>query len=190
MDDDGILGGALNQFGDAVKKAGKQAVKISEETLKDAGAQIAGQKQKDKPQENKKSGSGWQSDEERIKFLKDLYGSSQKSSSDQDSASSQAKNASSSPKKAEQTEFEKQISDKSPEEQKKLLQLRQELHREKYYDPTFNPVKKQEERPAEKVENEKKKEMQDLQQKEAKKPQPLAVVREQNKTEMFRGAAG
>jgi len=32
--------------------------------------------------------------------------------------------------------------------------------------------------------------MQDLQQKDAKKPPPLAVVREQNKAEMFRGAAG
>ena len=160
MNDDSILGAALGQLGQTVKQAAKQVVKLPEEVARE-----------EKPQEKK---SEWESDEERVKFLRDLYG--------------RDKTANPSDKKP--TEFEDQIKDKSPEEQKKLLELRSQLHKENYYDPTFNRPQKQEERPAEKVENEKKQEMQDLQQKDAKKPPPLAVVREQNKTEIFRGTAG
>lgn len=172
MDDSGILGGTLNQLGQTVKQAAKQAVKVPEELAKDVKGQIVGKKQ-EKPQ--------WQSDEERIKFLKDLYGSAKKNSGDssQDNANDK-----------KPTEFQEQIADKSPEEQKQLLQLRQDLHKQVYYDPTFNRPKQQEDRPAEKVEKEKKVEMQELQKKEDKKPPPLAVVREQNKAEMFRGVSG
>ncbi len=152
MNDDSILGGTLNQLGQTVKQAAKQVVKIPA-----ASAESSGEPKEEEKQQ-------WRSDEERIRFLKDLYGSVQPSAD------------------------AKAMADK--EEQKKLLELRNQLHKEVYYDPTFNPVKKQEERPAEKVENEKKQEMQDLQQKDAKKPQPLAVTREQNKAEMFRGATG
>jgi len=168
MDDTGILGATLGQLGQTVKQAAKQVVKIPAASAEGSG----------EPKEEKKQ--QWQSDEERIKFLKDLYGSAERISS-----------AKSSEKSASFAEVAtKAESAAKPEEQKKLLELRNQLHKQNYYDPTFNPVKKQEERPAEKVENEKKKEMQDLQQKDAEKPPPLAVVREQNKTEMFRGASG
>jgi hypothetical protein len=175
MDDTTILGGVLNQLGQTAKQAVKQVVKLPEEMAGDLGRQIGG----DKPAistENPDNSKQWQSDEDRIKFLKDLYGKTDMS-----------KDGSSGKKP---TEFQEQIADKSPEEQRKLMELRNQLHQENYYDPTFNPVKKQEERPAEKIENEKKQEMMDLQQKEADKPQPIAVIREQNKAEMFRGAAG
>lgn len=177
MDDATILGGTLGQLGQAVKKAGQQIVKIPEEMAADLGGQVAGVKQSDgdKVQENK-SGKQWQSDGERIKFLRDLYSSAQPSPE-----ATAGKANSNPPTGGKSTEFK---------EQKKLLELRNQLHKENYYDPTFNPVKKQEERPAEKVEQEKKREMQELEQKEAKKPPPLAVVRERNKAEMFRGASG
>lgn len=172
MNDDGILGGALNQLGQTVKKTAQQVVKIPQEMVQDVGGQVDGAPQRPgsegqaKPAEKKQQ---WQSDEERVKFLRDLYGSNSGEESLKDK-------------------------DKSPEEQKKLLELRQQLHKEVYYDPTFNPVKNPpgggEERPAEKVENEKKEEMQELQQKKAEKPPPLAVVRERNKAETFRGASG
>lgn len=192
MDDTTILGGALNQLGQTVKQTAKQIVKLPEEMAADAGGQVGGVKQPAVAAEGfgePKQKSDWKSDEERIKFLKGLYGKSDPSVNSgqakkgdlQSSQTSQSKKLS---------EFQEQIKDKSPEEQKALMELRSQLHKENYYDPTFNPVKKQEERPAEKVENEKKQEMQDLQQKDAKKPPPLAVVREQNKAEMFRGAAG
>lgn len=191
MDDSNILGGVLNQLGQTAKQTVKQVVKIPEEMAQDAGEQIGG---KSAEASSSAKGSGepeqkqWQSNEERIKFLKDLYG---KSDMSQDGALDLKKNVNPNPPAGEKpSEFQEQIADKSQEEQKKLLELRQQLHKDVYYDPTFNPVKKQEERPAEKVEQEKKQEMMELQQKEDKKPQPIAVQREQNKAEMFRGAAG
>ena len=199
MDDTTILGAALGQLGQTIKQVGQQVKKLPGEMAGDLGEQIGGVKSDELKQPTNISQSDtsgeqkqWQSDEERIKFLKDLYG---KSDMSKDGASDSKKNLNQNPlvssgQSKKLTEFQEQIKDKSPEEQKKLIELRNQLHREVYYDPTFNPVKKQEERPAEKVEQEKKKEMQDLQQKEAKKPPPLAVVREQNKAEMFRGAAG
>ena len=92
-------------------------------------------------------------------------------------------------KKIVDEEFEKQIAGKTPEEQKKLRELRHQLHAQ-YYQKLVNPPKQQEERPAEKVEKEKKQEMQELEQKEAKKPAPLAVSMAREKTEKFPGASG
>lgn len=81
---------------------------------------------------------------------------------------------------------------KTQEELQQMLSDYQRQHKETYYDPTFNPPPKQqeEERPAEKVEREKEEERWKLQEKEKEKPPPLAVQREKNKTEQFRGASG
>lgn len=68
-------------------------------------------------------------------------------------------------------------------------QAHQQQHDITYYNPTFNLPKKEEPRPAEKVEQEQQQEMQELQQKEAKKPPRLAVKRAQN-IEKFRGVSG
>lgn len=175
MDDTTILGGTLNQLGQVAKQSVKQVVKIPEEMAQDAGGQVGILRKDDDQVKDDKSQSQWQSNEERIRFLKDLYG---KSDMSQDGTQSK-----------KSSEFQEQIVDKSSEEQKKLIELRQQLHRD-YYDKLTNPPKQQEERPAEKVEQEKKQELAELEQKDAKKPPPLAVVREQNKAEMFRGAAG
>jgi hypothetical protein len=123
--------------------------------------------------------------------LQGLYGAKPQSETSSDKTKMQAnKNNQQTFQDKKPSNFQQQIADKSPQEQKKLIELRNQLHKENYYDPTFNHPKKQEERPAEKVEQEKKQEMMELQKKEEKKPQPLAVVREQNKAEQFRGAAG
>ena len=120
MNDDNVLGAALGQVGQAVgqvvKKTGQQAIKISEEVVKDAGKQIVGQRKEEKPQENKKYGYYWKSDEERIEYLRHLYGSAeQKDSSGKKSNNPvQSKNIVSSKDKAP-SEFEKQITDKSPD---------------------------------------------------------------------------
>lgn len=189
MNDDSILGAAFGQLGQTVKKTGQQIVKIPIEAAKDVGDQVGGVKPAasaegfGEPKQEKKQ--QWQSDEERIKFLRDIYGSAEQNSSEQVKRGDLQTQQNKKP-----TEFEKGIASKSPEEQKKLIELRQQLHKQTYYEPLVNPPKPKEERPAEKVEKEKKQEMQELQQKEAKKPPPLAVVREQNKAEMFRGASG
>jgi hypothetical protein len=216
MDDTNIFGNTLNQLGQAAKQTAtdaiKQIVKLPEEMASDAGEQIGGSNPATSAENSKqpKQQSEWQSDEERVKFLRGLYGVSEEKPPENKNIEkkSEANNTSANPfVKAEEkknttsanpfvkaqekpSEFQEQIADKTPEEQKKLMELRSQLHKDVYYDPTFNPVKKQEERPAEKVENEKKQEMADLQKKEEDKPQPIAVVREQNKAEQFRGAAG
>ena len=199
MDDTTILGGALNQLGQTAKQTAKQAIKIPEEIAQDLAGQVGiakpaasaedfGPLRQSSSEASEPKQKQWQSDEERIKFLKDLYG---KSDMSQDGSLKTNKQATVEGKKP--SEFQEQIADKTLEEQKRLIELRNQLHKDVYYDPTFNPKNPPAggaERPAEKVEQEKNKEMQDLQQKEAKKPPPLAIVREQNKTEMFRGAAG
>jgi hypothetical protein len=174
MDDTTILGSALGQLGQTAKKVGQNVAKLPSEMSKDLGEQIgvrsAGSTGVGEPKQEKKQ---WESNEERIKFLRDLYGANQPQAEVKDKTATSA-----------------EASAAKPEEQKEAIQLRNQLHKDNYYDPLVNPVEKQEERPAEKVENEKKVEMQELQQKDAKKPPPLAVVREQNKAEMFRGASG
>jgi hypothetical protein len=200
MDDTGVLGGALNQLGQTAKQTAKQVVKLPGQMAKDAGEQLGGAPLRQGSEGQAKSGVStepkqgqWQSDKEREEFLKHLYGFKDKASA----PSLDAKKTSVNPlvsSKDKLSEFQEQIKDKTPEEQQELMTLRNQLHKENYYDPTFNPVKNPpaggEERPAEKVENEKKKEMQDLQKKEAEKPQPIAVARSQKSAEMFRGAAG
>lgn len=185
MNDDSIIGGVLNQLGQTAKQTVKQVIKIPEEMAQDAAGQV-GVKKPAASAEGSGEPRQWQSDEERIKFLKDLYGSAEQNPSEKSNLPVKPS--------ADASAFVKTTADKKAmadkEEQKKLIELRNKLHKENYYDPLFNRPQKQEERPAEKVEQEKKQEMMELQQKDAKKPPPLAVVREQNKAEMFRGAAG
>ncbi|MEK7517322.1 MAG: hypothetical protein AAB583_02140 [Patescibacteria group bacterium] len=174
MDDSGVFGNTLGQLGSIAKTTGQQIVKELQELAKEGKGQIVKHR--------------WKSDEERIKFLRDLYGSSKKTL---DSSGKNTNNTlQNNPHDEKPTEFERQIADKSPREQKELLELRRDLHKQVYYDPTFNPPQKQEERPAEKAESQKKQEMAELEKKEEKKPPPLAVQREQNKAEMFRGVSG
>ena len=164
MDDTTILGGVLNQLGQTAKQTVKQVAKLPAASAEGSG----------EPKEEKKQ--QWQSDEERVKFLKDLYGSDKNANPNPPATSDVA------PAGGKPTEFE---------EQKKLLELRNQLHKENYYAPTFNrknPPAGGEERPAEKVENEKKQEMIDLQKKEDKKPPPLAAQRAAQRVENLPGA--
>ena len=78
-----------------------------------------------------------------------------------------------------------------PEEVQKLVSLRQELHQQVYYQPTFNRPKPKDEPVTEKLENQKQQEMMELQEKEKKKPQKnLALDIAQKSTEVHRGASG
>lgn len=76
---------------------------------------------------------------------------------------------------------------KKAEEKKNLQKTRQELHSQ--YVQSLNRPKPKEERPAEKVEREKKQEMVDLEQKEKKKP-PVLVQRARERVEKYPGASG
>lgn len=84
------------------------------------------------------------------------------------------------------------------EQQQKLVETRNKLkahkdqHKTTYFDPTFNPVKK-EQPVAEKLEQEKaqeeQKKMQELEE-QKKKDEPIALARAKRTTEMNRGASG
>lgn len=178
MNDDSILGKTLGQLGDIVKATGQQIVKAPSGIIGGVGEQV-GENTESPAQENKSAVDSVSPNKDNEEFIKGLYGRSENPQKESSDKSNEVKDE----------EFKKQIKDKTPEEQKKLLELRQQLHSQ-YYQNLVNPPKQQEERPAEKVENEKKQEMVDLQKKEDKKPQPLAVTREQNKAEQFRGASG
>lgn len=203
MDDSKMLGSVLNQLGQTARQTAKQIAKLPEEMAVDLGEQIKGVPLRSEVGRPKQEGKQWDSDEERVKFLRGLYGVSEKSlPAGQNSSAEQNPSEKKPEKKAttsanplvkskeEPSEFQQEIADKTPEEQRKLLELRNQLHKENYYNPLTSPPKQQEERPAEKVEKEKQREMQELEQEKAEKPPPLAVQRERNKAEMFRGASG
>jgi coenzyme F420-reducing hydrogenase alpha subunit len=184
LDENTVLGGVVSHLTQTAKKAVKQVAKEPQEIAKDAGEQVVSRGSEEK--HGAKEKKAWGSDEERERYLRDLYGATDSSDSGQN------KDQDLQSKDQKPSEFEKQIENKPPEEQKKLLELRQMLHKSVYYDPTFERKKEEneEERAQEKVEKEKKMEELELQEKDKEKPPALAVQRAQNKAEMFPGAAG
>ncbi len=74
-----------------------------------------------------------------------------------------------------------------PEDVQKLASLRQQLHQQVYYQPTFNRPKQQDEPVVEKLEKEKQVEMMELQEKEKKKPQKLNLPGGNSENRMGKG---
>ena len=185
MNDDSILGKTLGQLGDIAKATGKQIVSGSSDmeeavdkklpVIPDAVSEAGNNTLENVSAERNKNTE---------EFVKGLYGAPR------DSEKNDEKRYVSPGQKVQKpSEFEEQIKDKTPEEQKKLMQLRQQLHSQ-YYQNLVNPPKQQEERPAEKVEREKQEEMIDLQKKEQKKPKDLATRMASERVEKFPGASG
>jgi len=173
MNPNDVLGEVLEKGQSVVQKTGKAVADSASGALKTAAGQVAGDSG-NQPGSNEAStavsdqqatSDKFQNDE----FVKELY------------APSTSQNGQKVPSGEPQSQTE---------EQAKLAGVRQKLHDEVYYLPLIQGSKSQEERPAEKVEREKKQEMQDLQQKEAEKPAPIAVQRAQQTAEKFRGVSG
>lgn len=163
MNKAGVLEEVLETGGSKSKQAGKSILGAISDTAKATASQITGVQNKDTED-----------------IVKSLY-----AKNDENGKQTPPKSASQNPQQPE---------DNTPQgidKKKKLEELRRELHREVYYDPLINPKKPQreEERPAEKVEREKKEEMIDLQEKKKKEPPPL-VQRTQQRVEKFPGASG
>ena len=129
-------------------------------------------------------------DEERVEFLRNLYGKSDNNSKkSQGSAQSQKqqKNPVSNALGLPQNDPNK---NKTPEEIAKLEALRNKLHKEEYYDPTFNAPKQQEEGAQEKVEREDEEgKMAELETKREKPPE-LPVTVKQGTGERLPGVSG
>jgi len=179
-DKPGILGKTLGQVGTLGKQIGEGVVEEAKKSAKAASQQVG----IEKPVENqaeKKTGS--QEQGKNVKqlpvadnkdFVRDLYAKTDnKDQSDKNSVSQTA------------AKTAKENPDKTPAEIQKMANLRQQLHKEKYYDPTFNPPEQEEEKPQERVERleeEEKKKRWELQKKEEKK-KPIAVTNAERKTE-------
>lgn len=165
-DNNGIFGEILEQGASVVKQTVKQVAKTPSDLAKAGAKQVIPLRQGSAGQADKV-----QSDiEEKAKtkeFVKDLY------------------------KPGEKVQSGKKDASQKPEETKeqKLAKLRQELHAN-YYQRLVNAPKPSEEKPAEKVEREKKEERWELEQKEKKKPPPLSVQRAAQKAEKYPGASG
>lgn len=180
MNDDSVLGKTLGQLGDIAKKTGRQIAKIPTDVLEDTSEQV-GVKTEPSPQDNRVTSTQNDSEKDTKEFVKGLYAKSedvQKKEEDKKEPKGQP-------------EFQKMIANKPLEEQKKLLELHQQLHKQTYYDPTFNPSKRQEERPQEKIEKEEreKKQMEALQIEEQKKKE-LSITVKQGTHEKVPGIAG
>ena len=169
MDKNGILGEVLEKGQTVIQKTGKAVANSAAGTVKTAVGQVAGDT--NGQGESSAVGSDKQTASDKAEtdqLVKELYAPS-KSPDGHAPAENQQREA---------------------DTKAKLASVRQKLHDEVYYEPLINSAKPQEERPAEKVEREKKQEMHDLQKKEAKKPTPLAVQRAQQTAEKFRGVSG
>ena len=85
--------------------------------------------------------------------------------------------------------------EKTPEEIKKMTDFRLQLHKDTYFDPTFNPhLHKQAPRPAEKMEKEEKEKKQmealEFQKEEKTKEDLLAIAAKQGTHEKIPGVSG
>ena len=179
MNDDSIVGSALSQLGGVAKDAVKQISKLPSEAAGDLEKQIAGEvKDKDANPHDKQAVNQGDSNRETEEVVESFYGKSPQRLA--------------SPTVGRQAEDQKLTEDEF-REQKKLLELRQRLHKQTYYDPTFNLPKKQEERVQEKIEKEEKekKQMEALElQKQEKKKEELSPAVKQGTHEKYPGIAG
>lgn len=191
MTDDGLLKKGLGQIGNLGKQIGKGVVDEGKKTAKAVVTQV-GLEQIPENQVEKKTGAPEQEKEAsnlqknaqdaNANFVKSLYGKTEQKTNEKPASSMQQMTAQAS----------EENPDKSPEEIQKMVQLRQQLHKEKYYDPTFNRPKQEEEKPQERVERleeeEKKKKMELMEKKEKKKPVAVGIA--EKKIEVHRGASG
>jgi hypothetical protein len=115
------------------------------------------------------------SDQERIDFLRDLYG---KSDHNENSSSTYSDGSKSDLVKGALGMSEDPNKNLSPEEKMKLEALRARLHNEKYYQPLINRPKQKEEPVVEKLEREEQMEVIEEQKKQEKKPGPLQNVKQ------------
>lgn len=179
----------LGVVGSLSKQVGKGIAEEVKKTAKTTVAQIGGIEQKPAGQEGTQIEAAKTQQIEQITeetnkdFVKDLYAPS---APQPEVKKEEIKN----PTQHLAQTIAEENPEKTPEEIQQIVSARQRLHNETYYEPLVSPPKQQEERTAEKIENEKEKERWELEEKKKDKPPPLAVDREQNKTEKFRGASG
>ncbi len=171
MDTSNILGEVFEQAGTAVKQTGKAAANAVSDFAQGAVSQLG------VPVPDNSQAVGAADAASQADLMEGLYGKTQQQAQ---APAQPASTAMAGP------------SAQSPQDLERIAQIHRELmslHNETYYDPLVNPVKKEEEKVAEKIEREDKQEKFELQKKEMEKP-PELVQRAAQRIEKFPGASG
>lgn len=186
MGNSGILGDTLGKVGDLGKQTGKDVSDEAEKAVTTARQQVVGLENQENidvknANSNQRQAQNLASNSDTRELIKALYA---KSGAKADSISSQIAQ-----------EIAEKHRDKTPEEIKKMTDFRMQLHKDTYFDPTFNPhLHKQAPRPAEKVEKEEKEKKQmealEFQKEEKTKEDLLAVAAKQGTHEKIPGVSG
>jgi len=202
----GLSGELMERGQSAVKGGVKSAAKGTKKGLQDFGEEAIGQLTSS---DNKDPGTNEQgsqnqaqnqqmSDEEAKEFLQDLYGVKNSNNQQPASPAGSSKPAdktkpgnAGSAKQAAGIPVEDPYKDKSPEEIAKIQALQAQLHKDEYFDPTFNPTRKQVESSEEEQEREEQeKKMEDLEEKNKLKNQDLGPAVKQGTAESVVGVSG
>lgn len=200
-----LIGEILETGGTTAKKAGKAIAQTPGAFVKTATGQLGAKSQDEKADKNTNGVSSNQNQTQEV--VEFLYGKSQKQQHQTQPKANIGIQPKGDGKQVDPEKVSKGIRDqlglaqmvkpadhpelqqKTPEEQKKLADLRQTLHKE-YYEKLVNPPKKQEETVAEKVEREKKEDRWELEKKEEKKKPIISIQRAKQRVERLRGVSG
>jgi len=206
----GVIGGILESGGSIAKKSGKAIAKTPGGMLKIAASQMGfDQGEQDKALETASQGGSAQNTAQTQDVVEYLYGSAQKSQNQQQTKplASGTADKGSNLKKEEKSAGgirdqlgvgqlikpgdHPELSNKTPEELKKITELRQILHKD-YYEKLTNNKQQQDERPSEKVEREDEEKEQKELELEKKKPKdlPIAAKRGRQRVERLKGVSG
>lgn len=187
MNDDSIFKNSLGQIGGLGKQLGKSVLDESKKTTKAVSAQVGLEHTERETSQNSEKGDNLKEisgvkDHSNKEIVNALYAPSEKNSS--------IKQENVKVQKAQ--EIAEENADKTPEEVQKIAALKQQLHRETYFDPTFNSKKAAQEEQVEeqKEEDEEVKKRWELQEKKEKEKEEAAVLQQKQKSVEKRPGAG
>jgi len=200
----GFSGELIERGQSSIKSGVKSAVKGTKKQVKDFGeeaiGQLSGTDSKIKDPGTSEQGSNatvqdpQMSDEEAKEFLQDLYGvknSKNTKAGDSKPTDNKKSNNTVSAKQSFGFSANDPTQGKSPEELAKIQAIKGRLHKDEYFDPTFNPKREDVESFKEEQEREEhEKKMEDLEEKNKLKNQNLGPTVKQGTAERVVGVSG
>jgi len=199
----GFSGEIIEKGQSSINSGAKGAVKGTKIGIKDFGEEAIGQlsasNSDDKDKGTNEQGSGQvqnqqMSDEDAKEFLQDLYGAKNSSKAQPNGSQATDKKKPGNSGSAKQTlgmPMSDPMKGKTPEEIVKIRALVNRLHKEKYFDPTFNPTKQEVENAKDANEREEQeKKMEAIEEKNELKNQNLGPAVKQGTHEIAPGVSG
>ncbi len=180
MDKSGVLGDIGGQLGGLGKQIGSSVVKTPVDLTKTVKKQVGLVPERTNEDLSSSTSAKPSVDKNNEEIVKSLYAKSDANPQKQ-------------PVSGQSNSVEQPKTQEEAQEMQKVRQQLNEQHKTTYYDPTFNPQKQEEERPAEKVEREENEKKMDLMEENKKKQEDedsLAAVRARNRVEKNPGSSG